>query len=193
MFAHLEKSPEHIHTYSITPLSLWNAAALGMTPGAWWRLLENSQSTTFRKTSLKTLPNSWAGSAKLVLETTRPGLRCAAPIRTCSITSAATRDLPALWANDRRAPVPGAGGEPRGHQAGADFPGVPGPRHCRVCGRRPVPRCPQKGDAAAALVYNQGIPEFRPRKATWAIRRCRAAAAWWFCRAAPAKPLWACM
>ncbi len=31
-FAHLVKSPEHIHTYEITPLSLWNAAALGMTP-----------------------------------------------------------------------------------------------------------------------------------------------------------------
>jgi DNA excision repair protein ERCC-3 len=30
-FAHLDKSPEHIHSYSITPLSLWNAAALGMT------------------------------------------------------------------------------------------------------------------------------------------------------------------
>ncbi|MBN1128488.1 MAG: DEAD/DEAH box helicase [Chitinispirillaceae bacterium] len=30
-FAHLDKSPEHIHTYSITPLSLWNASALGMT------------------------------------------------------------------------------------------------------------------------------------------------------------------
>ncbi len=30
-FAHLEKSPEYMHTYSITPLSLWNAAALGMT------------------------------------------------------------------------------------------------------------------------------------------------------------------
>ena len=29
LFAHLEKSPEHIHTYTITPLSLWNAAALG--------------------------------------------------------------------------------------------------------------------------------------------------------------------
>lgn len=28
-FAHLEKSPEHIHTYVITPLSLWNAASLG--------------------------------------------------------------------------------------------------------------------------------------------------------------------
>jgi DNA excision repair protein ERCC-3 len=32
LFAHLDKSPEYIHTYSITPLSLWNAASLGMTP-----------------------------------------------------------------------------------------------------------------------------------------------------------------
>src|SRR5205085_5632482 len=30
-FAELEKSPEHIHTYRITPLSLWNAAAAGHT------------------------------------------------------------------------------------------------------------------------------------------------------------------
>jgi len=29
-FAELEKSPEHIHTYRITPLSIWNAAAAGM-------------------------------------------------------------------------------------------------------------------------------------------------------------------
>ena len=28
-FAELEKSPEHIHSYRITPLSLWNAAAAG--------------------------------------------------------------------------------------------------------------------------------------------------------------------
>lgn len=28
-FAELEKSPEHVHTYRITPLSLWNAAAAG--------------------------------------------------------------------------------------------------------------------------------------------------------------------
>lgn len=31
-FAELEKSPEHIHTYRITPLSLWNAASAGYTP-----------------------------------------------------------------------------------------------------------------------------------------------------------------
>src|SRR5258708_7819870 len=30
-FAELEKSPEYLHTYRITPLSLWNAAAAGMT------------------------------------------------------------------------------------------------------------------------------------------------------------------
>jgi DNA excision repair protein ERCC-3 len=33
-FAELQKSPEHIHTYRITPLSLWNAAATGMTADA---------------------------------------------------------------------------------------------------------------------------------------------------------------
>jgi DNA excision repair protein ERCC-3 len=31
-FSELEKSPEHIHTYHITPLSLWNAASVGYTP-----------------------------------------------------------------------------------------------------------------------------------------------------------------
>jgi DNA excision repair protein ERCC-3 len=30
-FAELERSPEHIHTYRITPLSIWNARAAGMT------------------------------------------------------------------------------------------------------------------------------------------------------------------
>src|SRR5258708_10603237 len=33
-FAELEKSPEHIHTYRLTPLSLWNAAAAGMSAAA---------------------------------------------------------------------------------------------------------------------------------------------------------------
>ena len=30
-FAELEKSPEHIHTYRLSNLSLWNAAAAGLT------------------------------------------------------------------------------------------------------------------------------------------------------------------
>ena len=31
-FAELVKSPEHVHTYRITPLSIWNARAAGLTP-----------------------------------------------------------------------------------------------------------------------------------------------------------------
>jgi len=31
-FAALEKSPEHLHTYRISPLSLWNAASAGLSP-----------------------------------------------------------------------------------------------------------------------------------------------------------------
>jgi len=33
-FAELEKSPEHIHTYRLTPLSLWNAVATGLSAAA---------------------------------------------------------------------------------------------------------------------------------------------------------------
>ena len=40
-FAELVKSPEHIHTYRITPLSLWNAAALGWTPDEVKEVLED--------------------------------------------------------------------------------------------------------------------------------------------------------
>ncbi len=38
-FAELEKSPEHIHTYRLTNLSLWNAAAAGMTAPAMIKVL----------------------------------------------------------------------------------------------------------------------------------------------------------
>ncbi|MBO4705591.1 MAG: DEAD/DEAH box helicase [Spirochaetaceae bacterium] len=31
-FAELERSPEHLHTYRLTPLSLWNAASVGFSP-----------------------------------------------------------------------------------------------------------------------------------------------------------------
>ncbi|MGE5294868.1 MAG: helicase-associated domain-containing protein, partial [Solirubrobacterales bacterium] len=39
-FAELEKSPEHIHTYRLTPLSLWNAAAAGLAADAMIAALE---------------------------------------------------------------------------------------------------------------------------------------------------------
>jgi DNA excision repair protein ERCC-3 len=39
-FAELEKSPEHIHTYRITNLSLWNAAAAGFTAAQMMEVLQ---------------------------------------------------------------------------------------------------------------------------------------------------------
>jgi len=39
-FAELEKSPEYIHTYRITPLSLWNAAAAGLSSAEITTVLE---------------------------------------------------------------------------------------------------------------------------------------------------------
>ena len=40
-FAELEKSPEHLHTYRLTPLSLWNATSAGFTPEDAIKVLEN--------------------------------------------------------------------------------------------------------------------------------------------------------
>jgi len=39
-FAELEKSPDYLHTYRITPVSIWNAAALGLTADAIAETLE---------------------------------------------------------------------------------------------------------------------------------------------------------
>jgi len=39
-FAELVKSPEHVHTYRITPLSIWNACAAGIDPDQMTQVLE---------------------------------------------------------------------------------------------------------------------------------------------------------
>ncbi|MEK0317436.1 DNA repair helicase XPB [Cohnella sp. 56] len=49
-FAELEKSPDHIHTYRITPLSLWNAASAGME-------LERIMAVIERYSKFDTAPN----------------------------------------------------------------------------------------------------------------------------------------
>ena len=40
-FAELEKSPDYLHTYRITPVSVWNAAALGLTAEGIQEILED--------------------------------------------------------------------------------------------------------------------------------------------------------
>ena len=63
-FAELEKSPEHIHTYRLTPLSLWNAAAAGMTAEAMLDVL--------RKYSKFPVPSNLAGRHRRTRQPLRP-------------------------------------------------------------------------------------------------------------------------
>ncbi len=41
LFAELEKSPDYLHTYRITPISIWNAAAIGMSAERIAEILED--------------------------------------------------------------------------------------------------------------------------------------------------------
>lgn len=41
LFAELEKSPDYLHTYRITPVSIWNAAAMGVTAERIEQILED--------------------------------------------------------------------------------------------------------------------------------------------------------
>jgi DNA excision repair protein ERCC-3 len=78
-FAELVKSPEHIHTYKISPLSIWNAAAAGMsledirgalTTYSKYAVPENILSEiehTYARYGLVKL-HPWAEPARLVLE-----------------------------------------------------------------------------------------------------------------------------
>jgi DNA excision repair protein ERCC-3 len=77
-FAHLEKSPEHIHTYSITSLSLWNAAALGMTPARVVELLDKYSKYSLPRNVPESIVELMGRFGKLILETYGTGLalRC---------------------------------------------------------------------------------------------------------------------
>jgi DNA excision repair protein ERCC-3 len=89
VFASLEKSPEHIHTYRITPLSLWNAAAAGLAPNEIIQVLERysrydvprdvgfiikETMSRFGALVLKTGEKSSSGHESLILECSDPDI-----------------------------------------------------------------------------------------------------------------------
>jgi DNA excision repair protein ERCC-3 len=74
LFAHLEKSPEHIHTYSITPLSLWNAAALGLKPAGVVELLEKFSKYDLPQNVPEGIAELMGRFGKLILEAYGDGL-----------------------------------------------------------------------------------------------------------------------
>jgi DNA excision repair protein ERCC-3 len=78
-FAHLEKSPEYVHTYEITPLSLWNAASLGMRPADVVSGLEKFSKYPLPRNVVDEIPELMGRFGKFVLESSegRLLLRCA--------------------------------------------------------------------------------------------------------------------
>jgi DNA excision repair protein ERCC-3 len=74
VFAHLDKSPEYIHTYSITPLSLWNAASLGMTSQNVIDRLEKYSKYPLPQNVLDDIRELIGRFGKIVLETSTEGL-----------------------------------------------------------------------------------------------------------------------
>lgn len=73
-FAHLDKSPEHIHTYSITPLSLWNAAALGMSADEVVRRLDTYSKYPLPRNVVDDIAELMGRFGKIVLESSPEGL-----------------------------------------------------------------------------------------------------------------------
>jgi DNA excision repair protein ERCC-3 len=77
-FAHLEKSPEYIHTYSITALSLWNAAALGMKSNEVIERLDCFSKYPLPQNVISDITELMGRFGKLILENAPEGLilRC---------------------------------------------------------------------------------------------------------------------
>ena len=77
-FAELEKSPEYIHTYKISPLSLWNAASSGMTSEKIIEVLENYSKYELPQNVIKDIEHNIHkyGKIKLIKEDNRLILKC---------------------------------------------------------------------------------------------------------------------
>ena len=67
-FAELERAPEHIHTYRLTPLGLWNARAAGHDAEQVVDMLLPTAATRCRRPCWSTSPTPWTGTGGCGLE-----------------------------------------------------------------------------------------------------------------------------
>ncbi len=72
-FAELEKSPEHLHTYRVSPISIWNAAALGMGADSITGFLEDGSRYPAPKSVLEEVRTWHRRYGALVLERVAAG------------------------------------------------------------------------------------------------------------------------
>lgn len=72
-FAELEKSPEHLHTYRLSPISIWNAAALGISAAEIQSFLEANARYPLPKSLADELARWHARYGSLALERVASG------------------------------------------------------------------------------------------------------------------------
>ncbi|MCS7167060.1 MAG: DEAD/DEAH box helicase [Gemmatales bacterium] len=80
-FAELIRSPEHIHTYRLTELSLWNAAAAGMTAQAMLDVLQRYSKYPVPANIIRDIPDIVSRYGRVRLEKDEQGLRLVCPDR----------------------------------------------------------------------------------------------------------------
>jgi DNA excision repair protein ERCC-3 len=143
-FAELEKSPEYVHFYKITPVSIWNAAALGETADDVRRWLVGNARfpivpTVLRRSASGSAATACCGCCR------GPAIGCGSNRRRRGGAGRTGRVAGARGAAAGRTArrVLAAGGAPRRPQAGA--------REARLPGRRPgrLPRRRHAGVRAA--------------------------------------------
>ena len=78
-FAELEKSPEHIHTYRLTSLSLWNAAAAGLTAPAMIEVLRKFSKFPLPANLLTDISEQVSRYGRVKMEKHDRGLRLVCP------------------------------------------------------------------------------------------------------------------
>lgn len=92
-FAELERSPEHLHTYRITPLSLWNAAASGLAAEEVLELLRAHSKYALPPNVITDVRDMCARFGQLVLEPADDALTLRCESRRLADELAATEEL----------------------------------------------------------------------------------------------------
>jgi DNA excision repair protein ERCC-3 len=72
-FAELETSPDHVHTYKLTDLGLWNAGAAGLGPGQVVASLRRYCAGPVPHAAVRSVVDTMARFGRVVLEEGRPG------------------------------------------------------------------------------------------------------------------------
>ena len=173
-FAELEKSPDYLHTYRLTPVSVWNAAALGLTgqdiarTPRRARLRPGAPQRPRRRRSVDVAVRAPAHRAPR--RPLRARLRGPGRDRGGALPQGHPR---ARRGGAGRAPL-GRGPRARLDQTGADQDRLPGRRPRRLRRRRPLP-----GPAARADARRRSLPPCGPTSARRGARPSTPAAACW--------------